>query len=153
MTGKRYPKLNALRTIYAQALWPNTMREKRLPTEFATFDNFKLLANGVIRDSGSGKVLANCNDKKGIDQKCVANFLRKTVGDSTGENKKGAVLEKAGKSKEKFNKPAAASSASRKPKKDFSERPFSSPFFDQGKSEQQVIEDAWEDAGKRMPGL
>jgi len=119
----------------------------------ATFGNFKLLANGVIRDSGSGKVLATCNDRLGVDRKCVANFLRKTVAGSTGENKKGSVSEKAGKPTAKFNKPAAASSPSRKPKRESSERPFSSPFFDKDKSEQQVIEDAWEDAGKRMPGF
>jgi len=119
----------------------------------STFDNFKLLANGVIRDSASGKVLAKCNDKGGVDHKCVANFLRKTVAGSTVENKKGLVSEKAGKPTAKLNKPAAASSASRKPKQQSSERPFSSPFFNQDKSEQQVIEDAWEDAGKRAPGL
>jgi hypothetical protein len=119
----------------------------------STFGNFKLLANGVIRDSGSGKVSAKCNDKGGVDHKCVANFLRKTVAGSTGENKKGLVSEKAGKPTAKFNKPAAASSASRKPKQESSERPFSSPFFDRDKSDQQVIEDAWEDAGKRFPGL
>lgn len=118
----------------------------------ATFGNFKLLANGVILDSESVKVLANCNDKGSVDHKCVANFLRKTVASVNSENKKGAVSQKESKPAAKFNKPATAGSNERKLKTERTERPFSSPFFDQDKSEQQMVEDAWDDAKNRIPG-
>ena len=151
--GKSASEIECVKNDTCSSLLAQYHAGKATTDGVAIFGNFKLLANGVIRDSGSGKVLANCNDKIGVDHKCVANFMRKKFAGSTGEKKKGSVSEKAGKPNAKFNKPAAASSASRKPKQESSERPFSSPFFDKDKSDQQVIEDAWEDAGKRFPGL
>jgi hypothetical protein len=119
---------------------------------FMTFGNFKLFADGIILDSGSSKLLASCMTKARVDEKCVANFLRKTVAGTTEENKKGSVSEKAAKPTTKSSKPTAARVTPSRPRKESSERAFSSPFFDQNKSEQQMIENAWDDAGKRLPG-
>jgi hypothetical protein len=151
--GKAVSGIECLKNDMCASIVAQHHAAKATTDGIATFGNFKLLANGVILDSESGKVLVNCNDKGGVDHKCVANFLRKTVAGSTGENKKGSVSEKAVKPTSKSSKPTTARVTPSKPKKDASERPFSSPFFDKDKSEQQMIEDAWEDAGKRVPGL
>ena len=45
------------------------------------FGNFRLLASGVILDYASKKAVAVCRDQSGIDQKCVAKFLRKAFAD------------------------------------------------------------------------
>jgi hypothetical protein len=150
--GKTVPGIECLKNDVCASIVAQHHAEKAATDGIATFGNFKLLANGVILDLESGKVLVNCNDKGGVGRKCVADFLRKTVTGSAGENKKASASEKAGKPTAKFSKPATAASTSRKPKQESSERPFSSPFFDKDKSDQQVIEDAWEDSEKRMPG-
>jgi Bacterial SH3 domain len=115
------------------------------------FGNFKLLANGVILDSAAGKLLVNCNKKGSVDNKCIADFLRKTVAGSDNKNKEGAVSKKATKQTAKFNKPATSGSTSRKPKAEKSESSFSSSFFNQEKSEQEMIDNAWEDSSSRLP--
>jgi uncharacterized protein YraI len=80
----------------------------------ATFGNFKLLPDGVILDSKSTKLLAYCNSKGSIDQKCVANFLRKRVGDISWKNSAGSVSGKGQVSKEKIKKTTGNSSESKK---------------------------------------
>jgi hypothetical protein len=80
----------------------------------ATFGNFKLLPDGVILDSKSTKLLAYCNAKGSVDEKCVANFLRKTVVDISGKNSTGSVSGKGEASKEKIKKTAENSSESKK---------------------------------------
>ena len=79
-----------------------------------TFANFNLLSNGIILDSESGKVLVNCNAKGSVDQKCVANFLRKTFAGISAESKNGFVSEKPDASKEKIKKTAENFSESKK---------------------------------------
>ncbi len=153
MTGKRYQELNALRTIYAQALWPSTMRKKQLPTELRPLAISSCWRTESFGIPSQGKYWSTVTIRRGVDRKCVANFLRKTVAGTTGENKIGSVSEKAVKPTSKSSKPTSARVTPSRPKKESSERPFSSPFFDQGKTEQQMNEDAWEDAGKRFPGL
>lgn len=80
----------------------------------ATFGNFKLLPDGVILDSASTKLLAHCNAKGSVDQKCVANFLRKTGADIRGKNSTGSVSGKGEASKEKIKKTAENFSESKK---------------------------------------
>jgi hypothetical protein len=79
---------------------------------FITFGNFKLLANGVILNSESGQMLVNCNAKGGIDHKCVASFLVKTVTGASAERKTGSVSPKVAASKEEIRKKAAKAPAS-----------------------------------------
>jgi uncharacterized protein YraI len=80
----------------------------------ATFGKFKLLPDGVILDSKSTKLLAYCNAKGSIDQKCVVNFLRKRVGDISWKNSTGSVSGKGQASKEKIKKTTENSSESKK---------------------------------------
>jgi Bacterial SH3 domain len=116
------------------------------------FGNFKLLANGVVLDAEAGKLLVNCNKKGSVDNKCIADFLRKTVAGIDNKTKEASVSTKAVKQTAKFNKPATSGSTSRKPKAGKSTPSFSSSFFDQNKSEQEMIDNAWEDSSSRLPG-
>jgi uncharacterized protein YraI len=116
------------------------------------FGHFKLLANGVVLDAQAGKLLVNCNKKGSVDNKCIADFLRKAVAGIDNKTKEASVSKKAVKQTAKFNKPAASGSISRKPKAEKSTPSFSSSFFDQNKSEQEMIDNAWEDSGNRIPG-
>ena len=106
--GKAVSGIECLKNDICASIVAQHHAVKATTDGIATFGNFKLLANGVILDSESGKVLVNCNDKGGVDRKCVANFLRKTVAGATGENKKGSVSEKAVKPTSKSSKPTTA---------------------------------------------